>query len=110
MIAAARRAHVGGVKIAFGTDSGVSRHGDNAREFALMVKAGFSALDTVRSATVWGAAHIGLADEVGSLAAGKAADLVATKGDPLQDVTELQRVTFVMKGGEVVLAKATGGS
>jgi imidazolonepropionase-like amidohydrolase len=101
MIAALRRAHEGGVKIAFGTDSGVSPHGQNAREFALMVQAGLTPLEAIRAATVGGAAHNRVSDQVGSLAAGKAADLIAVKGDPLHDVTELERVTFVMKGGAV---------
>lgn len=107
MIAALRRAREGGVKIAFGTDSGVSKHGDNAREFALMTQAGFSPLDAIRAATVWGAAHNRITDEVGTLAAGKAADLIAVQGDPLQDVRELERVTFVMKGGEIAKQAAS---
>lgn len=102
MIAAAARARTAGVKFAFGTDSGVSPHGQNAQEFALMVKAGFTPLDTIRAATVWGAAHNRLSDQIGSLAPGKAADLIAVKADPLKDVTELERVSFVMKSGKVV--------
>lgn len=102
MVDALRRAHQGGVRIAFGTDSAVSKHGENAREFALMVKAGLTPLDTIRAATVWGAAHIGLEGEVGSIAAGKAADVVAVRGDPLEDVRRLEAMDFVMKGGAVV--------
>ncbi len=101
MIAAARRAREGGVKVAFGTDSAVSKHGDNAREFALMVTAGFSPLDAIRSATVWGAAHIRLEGEIGSIAAGKAADIIAVKGDPLVDIRVLEQVGFVMRSGEI---------
>lgn len=101
MIAALRRAREGGVKVAFGTDSGVSVHGQNAREFALMIQAGFTPLDAIRSATVWGAAHNRLSDQIGALLPGKAADLIAVKGDPLRDITELERVSFVMKGGRV---------
>lgn len=101
MIEATRLARKSGVKIAFGTDSAVSRHGENAREFSLMLKAGFSPLDAIRSATVWGAAHNRLSDQIGTLAGGKAADLIAVKGDPLQDITELERITFVMKGGQI---------
>jgi imidazolonepropionase-like amidohydrolase len=101
LIAAARRAREGGVKVAFGTDSGVSPHGQNAREFALMIQAGFTPLDAIRTATVWGAAHNRLSDQIGSLSAGKAADLIAVKGDPLQDITELERVSFVMRAGQV---------
>ena len=102
MVAALRRAREGGVKVAFGTDSAVSPHGQNAREFSLMLQSGYSPLDAIRSATVWGAAHNRLSDQVGSLAPGKAADLIAVKGDPLSDVTELERVSFVMKGGKPV--------
>ena len=101
MVDMARRAREGGVQFAFGTDSGVSAHGDNAKEFALMVSAGFSPLDAIRSATVWGAKHNRIDNEVGVLTTGKVADLIAVKGDPLQDVTELERVSFVMKSGKV---------
>jgi imidazolonepropionase-like amidohydrolase len=101
MVAAARRAHEAGVKFAFGSDTAVSPHGENAREFALMIEAGFTPLDAIRAATVWGAAHNRLSDQIGSLAAGKAADLIAVKGDPLQDVKQLEHVTFVMKGGQI---------
>ncbi len=102
MLAAARRAREAGVKIAFGTDSGVSPHGENAREFGLMVKAGFTPLDAIRSATVWGAAHNRLSDEIGTLSPGKAADLIAVSADPLADVSELERVRWVMKNGVVI--------
>jgi imidazolonepropionase-like amidohydrolase len=101
MIAAVRRAREAGVNVAFGTDSGVSPHGENAREFPLMIQAGFTPLDAIRSATVWGAAHNRLQDEIGALLPGHTADLIAVAGDPLRDVTELQRVRFVMKGGVV---------
>ncbi|MFZ5671265.1 MAG: amidohydrolase family protein [Pseudomonadota bacterium] len=101
MLDMARRAWAGGVRIAFGTDTGVSKHGDNAGEFALLLKAGMSSLDAVRSATVWAAEHLGLADQIGSLAPGKQADLIAVRGDPTADATVLTRVSFVMKGGVV---------
>ncbi|GIL38940.1 metal-dependent hydrolase family protein [Roseiterribacter gracilis] len=107
MVAAARRAREAGVKFAFGTDSAVSRHGINAKEFALLIKAGFTPLDAIRTATVWGAAHLRMSDEIGSLAPGKAADLIAVKEDPLKDITELERVTFVMKGGKTALTGAS---
>ena len=100
MLDMARRAHAAGVKIAFGTDTGVSAHGDNAGEFVLLTRAGMSPLDAIRSATVVAAEHLQQAD-AGALTPGKAADLIAVAGDPLADVTELQRVRFVMKGGEV---------
>jgi len=101
MLAMARRAHEGGVKIAFGTDTGVSAHGDNAGEFALLVKAGLTPLEAIQTATVNAADHFSLSSEIGSLAPGKAADLIAVKGDPLGDVTVLQHVTSVIKGGVV---------
>jgi imidazolonepropionase-like amidohydrolase len=97
----AGRARAGGVKVAFGTDTGVSKHGDNAQEFALMVRAGFTPLEAIQTATVRAAEHFDLSGEIGSLAPGKSADIIAVKGDPLSDVTELQRVRFVMKGGQV---------
>jgi imidazolonepropionase-like amidohydrolase len=101
MLAMARRAHDGGVKIAFGTDTGVSAHGDNAGEFALLVKAGLTPLEAIQTATVNAADHFSLSSEIGSLAPGKAADLIAVKGDPLSDVTVLRDVTSVIKGGVV---------
>jgi imidazolonepropionase-like amidohydrolase len=101
MIDMARRAREGGVKVAYGTDTGVSAHGDNAGEFALLVKAGFTPLDAIRAATVWAAEHFGLQDQIGSLAPSKQADLIAVKDDPLADVTVLTKVSFVMKGGVV---------
>jgi imidazolonepropionase-like amidohydrolase len=100
MLDMARRANAGGVKIAFGTDTGVSAHGQNAGEFALLVRAGMTPIQAIRSATVMAAEHLRQSD-LGSLAPGKAADLIAVAGDPTQDVTELQRVRFVMKGGQV---------
>lgn len=99
MLDMAHRAHQAGVQIAFGTDTGVSAHGDNAGEFALLVRAGLSPLEAVQTATVNAADHLGLSSEVGSLAPGKAADLIAVAGDPLSDVTVLQRVDYVMKSG-----------
>ena len=102
MLAMARRAHEGGVKIAFGTDTGVSAHGDNAGEFALLVKAGLTPLEAIQTATVNAAAHFDLSAEIGSLAPGKAADLIAVSGDPLSDVTVLQAVKAVIKAGAVV--------
>nr|WP_314430308.1 amidohydrolase family protein [uncultured Brevundimonas sp.] len=101
MLDMARRAHAGGVRIAFGTDSGVSAHGDNAQEFALLVRAGLTPLEAIQSATVGAAEHLKIANEAGRLAPGMPADLIAVSGDPLSDVTELERVRFVMKGGQV---------
>lgn len=100
----ARRAHEAGVKIAFGTDTGVSRHGDNAREFALLVKAGLTPMEAIRAATVAGADNIGKSDSIGTLEPGKYGDLIAVNGDPLADITELEDVDFVMKEGVVYKA------
>ena len=99
MLDMTRRAHAGGVRIAFGTDSGVSAHGDNAREFALLVKAGLSPLQAIRTATVNAAEHLRLSKEAGRIAVGMPADIIAVAGDPLADVTELERVRFVMRAG-----------
>lgn len=96
-----RRMHAAGMKIAFGTDTGVSAHGDNGQEFALMVKAGMTPLQTIQAATVNAADHFSLSTEIGSIAAGKAADIIAVNGDPLSNVRELESVDFVMKGGKV---------
>jgi imidazolonepropionase-like amidohydrolase len=101
MLGMLRRAHTAGLKIAFGTDSGVSHHGDNAREFALMVEAGLTPLEAIRAATVTAAEQLRLTSVAGSLAPGKGADLIAVRGDPLSDVTRLEHVSFVMKGGVV---------
>lgn len=101
MLDMARRAHQGGVRIAFGTDSGVSAHGDNAQEFALLVRAGMTPLETIQAATVNAAAHLRISQEAGRIVTGMPADLIAVSGDPLADVTELERVRFVMRGGVV---------
>lgn len=93
-----------GVPIMFGTDTGVSAHGQNAREFALMVDAGMPAMAAIRSATSVPAKFLGIDDRVGSIAVGKQADLVAVPGDPLADISALQRVSFVMKEGSVYKA------
>lgn len=96
-----RAAHAAGVKIAFGTDAGVSKHGRNADEFELMVLHGMSPAEAILAATVNGADLLGLANEIGRLAPGFAADLIAVDGDPLADVATLKQVRFVMKGGDV---------
>jgi len=98
---ALRRAYPAGVKIAFGTDAGVSKHGRNADEFELMVKHGMPAAAAIQAATVNAAALLGLADQIGTLEPGKRADLIAVAGDPLADVTRLKRVSFVMANGIV---------
>jgi len=95
-------AFANGVKVAFGTDAAVYPHGLNAHEFAVYVKLGMTPAQAIQTATVNAADLLGWSDKVGSLEAGKWADLIAVDGDPLQDVTRLQQVRFVMKGGAVV--------
>ncbi|RJF85546.1 amidohydrolase family protein [Sphingomonas cavernae] len=90
-----------GVKIAFGTDAGVSKHGRNADEFALMVKHGMTAAQAIEAATMNAATLLGVEKGVGSLEPGKAADLIAVSGDPVADVSVLTRVSFVMKDGRI---------
>lgn len=99
---ALERAVPAGVKIAFGTDAGVSKHGRNADEFELMVQHGMTPATAIAAATVNAAELLGLGKEVGALRPGMAADLIAVSGDPLKDVTVLKKVEFVMKGGQVV--------
>ena len=94
-------AYKAGIKIAFGTDSGVSAHGDNALEFALMVEAGMKPIEAIRSATQSAADLLQISDTVGTIEVGKMADLVAVKGDPLKQITLLQNVNFVMKNGVI---------
>ena len=96
------RAFQEGVKVAFGTDAAVYPHGLNAHEFAVMVKLGMTPLAAIQAATLNAADLLGWADRVGSLEPGHFADLIAVEGDPLQDVTVLQDVKVVMKGGEMV--------
>ena len=95
------KAHKSGVKIAFGTDSGVSAHGDNAQEFALMVEAGMSPADAILSATVNSADLLGVSETLGSLEPGKLADMIAVKGNPLENIRLLESVAFVMKDGKI---------
>jgi imidazolonepropionase-like amidohydrolase len=90
-----------GVKIAFGTDAGVSKHGRNADEFELMVKHGMPPAQAIKAATVNAADLLGITALAGSLEVGKRADVIAVAGDPLTDVTVLKRVAFVMKDGVV---------
>ena len=96
-----RLAHDNGVTIAFGTDTGVSKHGDNAKEFQYMVEAGMSETEAIRAATVVASEHIELGDVIGTLEPGKYADIIGVDGDPREDITELMDVDFVMKGGVV---------
>jgi imidazolonepropionase-like amidohydrolase len=106
VIPAARKniahAFASGVKVAFGTDAAVYPHGMNAHEFGVMVRLGLTPLQAIQSATLNGADLLGWSGKVGTLEPGAWADIIAVDGDPLKDVTTLERVKFVMKGGEVV--------
>lgn len=102
MIENFKRSYQSGVKIAYGTDSGVSRHGTNAQEAVLMHDAGMSAMDILKSATVNAADLIDMSDSLGTIEAGKFADIIAMDGSPLEDIKELLDVDFVMKGGKTV--------
>jgi imidazolonepropionase-like amidohydrolase len=96
------RAFAAGVKVGFGTDAAVYPHGLNAHEFAVMVKLGLTPLQAIQSATINDADLLGWSDRIGTIEPGKWADIIAVDGDPLVDVTTLERARFVMKGGEVV--------
>jgi len=99
------KAYPAGVKIAFGTDAGVSKHGRNADEFELMVKHGMPAAAAIQAATTNAATLLGVEKEVGSLEPGKAADMIAVAGDPTADIKTLKSVRFVMKDGQVFKAE-----
>lgn len=100
-IASHRKAIASGVKIAFGTDTGVSKHGDNAKEFALMVGAGMTPMQAITAATVSASQAIGREAQIGTIEPGKTADIIAVTGDPLADVRRLETVDFVMARGAV---------
>jgi len=93
-----------GVLIAFGTDTGVSLHGDNADEFIFMVEAGMSPAEAILSATVTSAKLLNISDKLGTIEVGKSADIIAVEGNPLQDIQSMKKVAFVMKDGEVFKA------
>jgi imidazolonepropionase-like amidohydrolase len=95
----AARARAGNVRIAFGTDTGVSVHGENAREFQLLVQAGFTPLQTIQFATVAAADHLQLNSITGRIVPGLSADIIAVDGDPLADVSTLMNVRYVMARG-----------
>ena len=101
-LASLRRAIDAGLNIAYGTDSGVQPHGSNARQFAIFVEAGMTPLQALQSATVVNARLLRMEGRIGSLHAGAHADLVAVRGNPLQDIRVLEAPTWVMKGGQVV--------
>jgi len=96
------RAIKAGVPVAFGTDAAVYPHGLNAREFAVLVKLGMTPAQAIRTATVNASELLGWSDRIGTIEAGKFADMIAVDGEPLKDVTVLERVQWVMKGGAVV--------
>ena len=95
------RAYKAGVKIAFGTDSGVSPHGENAKEFIYMVEAGMKPMEAIQSATRVAAELLGISDRLGTLEAGKIADIIAVNGDPIADISAMLHVVFVMKEGTI---------
>lgn len=99
------KAYPAGVKIAFGTDAGVSKHGRNADEFELMVKFGMPPVEAIKAATVNAADLLGVAAEAGTIEPGKSADIIAVTGDPLSDVKVLKKVDFVMARGDVVVGE-----
>lgn len=101
--ATAGKAYKRGVKIAFGTDSGVSPHGKNNLEFGLMAEAGMKNRDILRAATLDAATLLRMNDRIGSLEAGKLADIMAVDGNPMEDIRAMLKVVFVMKDGKVVL-------
>jgi imidazolonepropionase-like amidohydrolase len=101
MTATFQRAYAAGVKIALGTDQGVAPHGENAKEFIYMVEAGMKPMDAIKAGTIEGAKLLGAEKDLGTVEAGKFADLVAVPGDPLADIKLMTNVTFVMKAGTV---------
>lgn len=95
------KAYKHGVKIAFGTDAGVYPHGENWKEFVYMVEAGMPAMEAIKAATVVNAGILGMGDKIGTLEAGKLADIIASDENPLKDIKTLERISFVMKEGVV---------
>jgi imidazolonepropionase-like amidohydrolase len=95
------KAYKAGVKIAFGTDAGVYKHGKNYIEFQYMTEGGMPAIETIRCATIHAAELLGVLDRLGSVEKGKIADVIAIDGDPLADIQAMGRVKFVMKEGVV---------
>ncbi len=104
MSASHKKAYAAGVKVAFGTDTGVSKHGDNATEFAVLVQNGLTPMQAIRAATVSAADLLGR-DDIGTIEAGKTADIIAVAASPLTDVRALEHVDFVMHKGVVAVGK-----
>jgi imidazolonepropionase-like amidohydrolase len=96
-----QKAFQAGVKVALGTDAAVYPHGLNAHELAVYVKLGMTPLQAIQTTTINDADLLGWSDKIGTLEPGKWADIIAVDGDPIQDITTLQRVKFVMKSGQV---------
>ena len=96
-----RKAYKRGVKMAFGTDAGVFPHGENAKEFGYMVEAGMPPMEAIKSATVTNAGILGMSDKIGTIEAGKFADIVGSDENPIQNIKTLEKITFVMKEGVV---------
>ncbi len=96
-----RQAVQAGVKIAYGTDAGVFPHGQNAKDFRYLVELGLTPMQAIQTATTSAAELIGQEDKLGSVQAGKYADVVAVSSDPLKDISVLENISFVMKGGVV---------
>lgn len=97
-----RKAVAAGVRIGYGTDSGVYPHGDNAKQFRYMVRYGMTPMRAIQSATIEAARLMRWDDRVGSIAVGKMADLVIVRADPLRDIAALERIDIVIKGGLIV--------
>ncbi|MDH5501897.1 MAG: amidohydrolase family protein, partial [Gammaproteobacteria bacterium] len=94
-----KKAYKAGVPIIYGTDSAVYPHGDNALQFAIMVGLGMAPMDAIKTSTSVAAEYIGWQDDVGAIEHGRFGDLIAVKGNPLEDITVLQKVSVVVKGG-----------
>lgn len=99
------KAVIAGVPILYGTDAGVAPHGGNGRQFRIMVERGMNAMQAIQSATSLAAVHMGWQDDIGALEAGRYGDLVAVKGNPLKDITLLESIDVVVKGGKIILPK-----
>ena len=102
------KAYKAGVKIAFGTDAGVFKHGQNWREFVYMIDAGMPAMEAIKAATISAAELLGMKDQLGSIEVGKFADIIAVDGDPLKDSKVFEKIIFVMKDGAVYKQQASG--
>jgi imidazolonepropionase-like amidohydrolase len=102
MLATTRSAHNAGVKIAFGTDTAVGPHGSNPKEFLMLARAGLTPMESLVAATVSAADLLGLGSEIGTLEAGKHADIIAIDSNPLDDIASMMEVVFVMKAGILI--------